>query len=140
MGTIRKNWTDEQDQFLFDYYQQRGLMYCAEALDRNVNSIMHRVQRLGIKKRGKMKPPIVTLSEEGYLSLKGNGKHYFIHRIIAEYLIGRTLLDDEVVHHKDGDKLNNHPDNLQVMTRSDHMKLHSAERWKKAKAENLRKI
>lgn len=31
---------------------------------------------------------------------------------------------DVVVHHKDGNKRNNHPSNLEIMSRSDHAKLH----------------
>ena len=34
----------------------------------------------------------------------------------------------EVVHHIDGDKLNNRIENLELMNRSSHMKLHSKER------------
>lgn len=37
------------------------------------------------------------------------------HFIVAEEKIGRPLLKGEVVHHIDGDKLNNSPDNLQVL-------------------------
>ena len=46
------------------------------------------------------------------------------HRIVAEEKTGRSLTSKEVVHHIDGDKQNNEPDNLQVMTRSEHLKLH----------------
>lgn len=43
------------------------------------------------------------------------------HRVIAKVeFAGR----DVVVHHIDGDKSNNSPDNLQVMSRSEHAKLH----------------
>jgi hypothetical protein len=50
------------------------------------------------------------------------------HRLVAERTIGRYLADEEVVHHKDRNKLNNSPDNLQVMaSQSDHIKLHREE-------------
>ena len=38
-----------------------------------------------------------------------------------------TIKDDEVVHHKDGNKLNNKLCNLQVMTASEHARLHALE-------------
>lgn len=36
------------------------------------------------------------------------------HRLVAESLLGRYLTPEEVVHHKDDDPSNNHPDNLLV--------------------------
>jgi len=54
------------------------------------------------------------------------GRHE--HRVVAEQKIGRLLLPNEHVHHIDGNKHNNHPDNLQVMTASEHLKLHAQER------------
>jgi hypothetical protein len=48
------------------------------------------------------------------------------HREVAAVMLGRSLTMDEVVHHRDGDKLNNAPSNLLVMTRSAHAKEHAA--------------
>jgi hypothetical protein len=49
----------------------------------------------------------------------------YLHIIIAEQTLGRYLLPDEVVHHKDFNKLNNDPTNLMVFaTRSDHTRFH----------------
>ena len=50
------------------------------------------------------------------------GRHE--HRVIAEQIIGRPLAKGEIVHHKDGNKHNNDPSNLEVMTQSEHLKLH----------------
>lgn len=53
-----------------------------------------------------------------------NGTHILEYRLIAEEKIGRYLLPTEIVHHIDGNVLNNNPDNLEVITQSEHCKLH----------------
>lgn len=53
---------------------------------------------------------------------KDHGRHE--HRRVAEDIIGRPLLSSEVVHHKDHNKLNNDPSNLEVMSRQKHMREH----------------
>jgi len=52
------------------------------------------------------------------------GRHE--HRVVAEQMLGRPLMLGEIVHHIDGDKHNNDPLNLQVMTQDDHMREHLA--------------
>lgn len=59
---------------------------------------------------------------EGKTYAKVYGRHE--HRIVAARMLGRPLKPDEVVHHIDCDKRNNRPDNLLVMTQSEHAKLH----------------
>ena len=49
---------------------------------------------------------------------------YPLHRVLAENKIGRLLEKHEIVHHKDEDKDNNDPSNLEVMTRAEHSRLH----------------
>ena len=49
--------------------------------------------------------------------------YVYEHRVIAENLIGRRLSDDEVVHHKNGCRWDNSPDNLQVMDKREHSRL-----------------
>lgn len=49
-------------------------------------------------------------------------------RIIMEDIIGRYLGPDEVVHHINGNKTDDHPENLMVLSRSDHQRLHMAAR------------
>jgi len=46
------------------------------------------------------------------------------HRLIMEEHIGRYLTKNEVVHHKDGDTLNNNINNLELLSGSEHRRLH----------------
>ena len=59
-------------------------------------------------------------SGKGYT--KVNGVHR--HRVVAEKMLGRPLKRGEIVHHIDGNKRNNEPDNLEVMTQSEHIREH----------------
>jgi len=52
------------------------------------------------------------------------GKHILEHRYIMEKYINRKLTSDEIVHHKDENKLNNSINNLKVMSQSEHKALH----------------
>lgn len=58
----------------------------------------------------------------------GNGKP--LHRVIAEKVLGRRLKSNEVVHHIDGDGLNNAHTNLLICTKDYHNSLHARMRRK----------
>lgn len=60
---------------------------------------------------------------EGRTYSKEYGRH--THRVEMERILGRKLKPGEVVHHIDGDKRNNSPNNLKVMTRSEHSRYHA---------------
>jgi hypothetical protein len=64
-------------------------------------------------------------NKDGYLKVKMNNKNVFIHTIISKLFLGERPLN-YVVNHKDGNKLNNKPDNLEYVTISENIK-HSIE-------------
>lgn len=66
---------------------------------------------------------------KGYKTVRG-GRHE--HRVVAEQKIGRPLKPGEVVHHIDGNKMNNSPENLMVLANTaEHNKLHPEKGHKK---------
>lgn len=48
------------------------------------------------------------------------------HRLVVEQHLGRSLQRDEVIHHVNGDKHDNRIENLQIMSQSEHAKLHDS--------------
>lgn len=73
-----------------------------------------------------------TISQ-GYVEISSRAiqpKRKREHQIVMESYIGRELKANEVIHHIDGNKQNNNINNLALMDRSAHARLHSIERWK----------
>lgn len=50
--------------------------------------------------------------------------YVFEHRLVMERVLGRRLRRDEHVHHRDGDKQNNEPENLEAMSPEEHARHH----------------
>lgn len=69
------------------------------------------------------------ITTQGYVEIlkpehhraRGNG-YVFEHILVMEQKLNREIMVNEEVHHLDGDKENNHPDNLVVLNKSDHAK------------------
>ena len=58
-----------------------------------------------------------AVKDDTYRKLHGRHEH----RVVAEQMLGRALKPGEIVHHIDGNKHNNDPSNLEVMTQGQHV-------------------
>ena len=59
--------------------------------------------------------------------------HQRLHRRIMEVYLGRKLGKEEIVHHKNGNALDNQLVNLEVMSRADHIRVHDPRNWQNRK-------
>jgi hypothetical protein len=67
---------------------------------------------------------------DGYVIKKSeSGKNQFEHRQVAEAYLGRRLERWEVVHHMNGRRSDNRPENLCVMSHMDHERYHKWYNW-----------
>ncbi len=65
-------------------------------------------------------------TKSGYPYINSKTGPVLEHRLVAKEILGRELTRKDVVHHIDGDKLNNAKDNLWIGNQSDHIKLHQS--------------
>lgn len=82
------------------------------------------------------------INSHGYRAVTIGGKEFLKHRLVAEKSLGRKILSSEDVHHINGNKLDNRPENLEVITKREHTIEHFPLSWdfeaaKALKAEGL---
>ncbi|MGQ0592704.1 MAG: HNH endonuclease [Gammaproteobacteria bacterium] len=79
-----------------------------------------------------------TIDREGYRLISINGKQVREHRHVVEQHTGRKLPRRKLVHHIDGNTLNNEISNLRVMKRGEHSREHQPLSWDIEAAKALR--
>ena len=147
-------WEEWQIQDVISMYPTCEIAELSKKIGRSENAISHFASRHGIKKDKEAITKHRSDARKGEGTPNFNGyrrkttKGYYVryvpwhpyaskdglvmeHRLVMEGLIGRFLTKDEAVHHIDGNKQNNEPSNLVLMTKSEHSILHNHRRKKK---------
>ncbi len=114
-----KAWTVEEYEWLQENYEKLGLKHCVLYLNRTATAILHTVNRMGLKRRGSGRAPRILI-KDGYIWISTEGTQFALHRRLAEMYRGSLLKEGEVVHHEDGNRMNNAPENLTVTTIAEH--------------------
>lgn len=90
------------------------------------NGIERRSRKEGVKQAFSDKPAYYMQASNGYRTWKDrqSGRYMSVHRLLAIAEYGFDAVDGNVVHHKNGVRWDNRPENIEVMTPSEHAKHH----------------
>lgn len=84
--------------------------------------------RIAAIARGERTAKGVSLKPSGYIEItRGPNKGRSEHNVVMEKQIGRPISEEEVVHHVNGNRSDNRIENLQLLTRGEHCRIHATE-------------
>lgn len=137
-----KSWIPREE--LVELYRERKRLpeQIAEEYDVSAKTIRKTLDRYGIERRDpdelmkqglRRMPPQLRTERRGYVIVRNKHKEdyhkVYLHRLLAVAEYGIEAVEGVDVHHKNGVRWDNRPENIQLLDKSTHGAHHSNERW-----------
>lgn len=98
-----------------------------EAKDLTENDSLHHMNKFNAGFQEMISKRNSKSQDYSWIVHSNSNQFYLDHRLIKEHEIGRPLVKGEVIHHIDSNGLNNIPENLIILNKQEHDKLHGLE-------------
>lgn len=111
------------------FRERRACWHCQADFVATLRDMVFCSQNCGVLWRANQAPaerlaPKPIVDRQGYVTIGGQ----YEHRLVVESILGRRLRPTEDVHHLNGIRHDNRPENLSVLSHRDHATHHHAER------------
>lgn len=101
------------------YSRTFNCAYCGQEVIRNEGGYGRGTAKFcSVRCRSEFRRKDGSITSQGYRVQSVNGKPVLEHRIIMEKTLGRALRKDENIHHKNGQRLDNSVDNLELWSKA----------------------
>jgi len=140
-----KPWQDYETMYGLYVEQEKSCYEIAEEMPVTPRTINYWVNKLGIQTRSISEGVVAARRKKAYFNLRTysegyerietdyRGERYILHlhRLLAVAEYGFDEVAQKHVHHKNGIRWDNRPDNLKLLTPSDHMSHHAKKKHEK---------
>lgn len=117
----RYNWTAElKERLKLDYGPYGAAVVFSRETGIPLTAVYKMAESMGLRQT----PRDWYISPQGYKIIGKMQSRKPQHRLVLEGHLNRTLSSGEIVHHLDGNKLNNVLSNLVITTRAKHINIH----------------